>query len=135
MHKQLTANALLLLLFGCGGGSESNSSPPPPPASPPPAEVGGGAIADVPNQFDFSNFVQHTVTFSVPDDLFGQVNFKLTATWDNKIQDLYLGRSQAGNTESVNVNIPTIIETITVEYLAYDIATDTAQVKIVEVAL
>ncbi|GGF63491.1 hypothetical protein [Alteromonas lipolytica] len=138
MHKYIPLPAILLLAACGGGGSSETSAPAPAPApagNAPAAQVGGGDVATVPASFDFSNFVQQTVSFSVPDDLSGQVNFKLTASWDDKIQDLYLGRSQAGEQISVTVNIPSIIDLVTIEYMAYDVATDTAQVKIMEVAL
>ena len=84
-----------------------------------------------PEEFDFSNFHTVSLTFTVPSDLPGQIDLKIYGEWDNQIQDLYLGRGSAGGTKTVDINIPTALTRVYIEYLAYDLDTNQFVVRTV----
>jgi len=87
---------------------------------------------DVPTDFDFSNFQTVTLNFTIPGDLVGQIDYKISGFWDEKVQDLYIGRGLANTEKSIAINIPSALTSVSIEYMVYHKASKTYQVKIVE---
>lgn len=95
-----------------------------------------------PIDFDFTNFKTVPLTFTVPDDLIEadpatvQIDLKIYATWDSgQAQDLFVGRGAPGAPKTVDLNLPTAVYAVTIEYFAFDLATGNFAVRAVSVAL
>jgi len=136
--KLLSAAILVSSLIACGGGGTETTTVVTPDKTTPDTtspDTTEPPITDieVPQDFDFSNFQTLALTFTVPGDLVGQIDYKIAGSWNGQLQDLYIGRGFAGQERTVDINIPTALDSVRIEYMAFDKASGTAQVKIEEV--
>lgn len=135
--RRLIAVIMMSFLTACGGGggvekttyvpadptpTTDTTNTTPPDASP--------TSLDVPENFDFSNFHTVELTFTVPGDLIGQIDFKIAGEWDGQVQDLYIGRGYASQERIVTINVPTALEAVRIEYMAFDKDSGTSEVRI-----
>lgn len=124
--------ALTMALLACGGGGVDQSTHVAPdttvsPASSTPTTDTNITAIEVPQDFGFENFRAASISFVIPGDLVGQVDFKIAAEWDGQIQDLFIGRGYPSQQRSVDINIPSAINSIRIEYLAFDKQSQTFQ--------
>jgi len=137
--KLLSAAILVSSLIACGGGGTETTVAVAPDTTTPDTSAPDTSteppitMVEVPQDFDFSNFQTLALTFTVPGDLVGQIDYKIAGSWDGQLQDLYIGRGFAGQERTVDINIPTALDSVRIEYMAFDKASGTAQVKIEEV--
>lgn len=82
---------------------------------------------DVPTDFDFANFHTVSISFTIPGDLVGQIDYKIAGEWDSAVQDLYIGRGYPNQQRTVDINVPTTLTSVRIEYLAFDKASGNAQ--------
>jgi len=136
--KLLFAAILASSIIACGGGGTETTTIVTPDKTTPDTtapDTTNPSITEieVPQDFDFSNFQTLPLTFTVPGDLVGQIDYKIAGSWNGQLQDLYIGRGFAGQERTVDINIPTALDSVRIEYMAFDKASGTAQVKIEEV--
>ena len=141
--KRLLVILLSSALFACGGGGGGVETTTYVASDPAPStdtsnntsdtttDTSPTAI-DVPEDFDFSNFHTVALSFTVPGDLVGQIDYKIAGEWDGQVQDLYIGRGYANQQRTVDINVPTAIDSVRIEYMAFDKNSGTAQVSIIE---
>lgn len=140
--KRLLVIVLSSFLFACGGGGGVETTTyvasDPAPSTDTSSNTSGTSTdtsptaIDVPEDFDFSNFHTVALSFTVPGDLVGQIDYKIAGEWDGQVQDLYIGRGYANQQRTVDINVPTAIDSVRIEYMAFDKNSGTAQVSIIE---
>lgn len=121
--KKIVSIALVMILPACGGGGVDQNTyvAPDSTVSQPGTNINSTVTAiDVPQDFDFENFRSASLSFVIPNDLVGQVDFKIAGEWDGKVQDLYIGRGYPGQQRSVDIYIPSAIDAVRIEYLVFD---------------
>ncbi len=128
---------MTIMLVACGGGGGGSDAKPAAVADAAPVTTDTQpeeklTNIDVPKDFDFSNFQTVTLNFTIPGDLVGQIDYKISGTWDNQVQDLYIGRGLANANKSITINVPAALTSVSIEYLVYHKPSKTYQVKIVE---
>ena len=89
----------------------------------------------VPDEFDFSNFHSVTLTFTVPSELYERVDIKIFGQWDGEVQDLFTVQGAPGAEKSAEVNVPTALRKVSIEYLSYDMNTGDFKIDSGEVTL
>jgi len=122
----------LILLYSCGGGGVDTTvtvKPDPVEAPPPKTDL------IVPDNFDFGNFQDSTISFAIPNDLIGQIDYKISGNWNDTVQDLYIGKALPGTEKQATLNIPSTVTELTVEYMAYDKATGAYEVRVESIAI
>lgn len=142
--KRLLVIVLSSFLFACGGGgggveTTTYVASDPAPSTDTSNDTSQDATSDtsptaidVPEDFDFSNFHTVALSFTVPGDLVGQIDYKIAGEWDGQVQDLYIGRGYANQQRTVDINVPTAIDSVRIEYMAFDKNSGTAQISIIE---
>lgn len=142
--KHLILISLILVMAACGGGGGGTETKTVVQADPTPPSSGNSSSGttdnsltsvDVPEDFDFSNFQTVSVDFIIPGDLVGQVDFKIYGQWNDEVQDLIIGRGYGGLEKSVQLNIPTTISVVTIDFIAFDKASGNYEVRSEEITL
>lgn len=140
--KRLLVIVLSSFLFACGGGGGVETTTfvasDPAPSTDTSSNTSGTSTdtsptaIDVPQDFDFSNFHTVALSFTVPGDLVGQIDYKIAGEWDGQVQDLYIGRGYANQQRTVDINVPTALDSVRIEYMAFDKNSGSAQISIIE---
>ena len=138
--KKIISIAMTIALLACGGGGVDQSTHVAPdatdsPTSSTPSTDTNITAIDVPQDFGFENFKAASISFVIPGDLVGQVDFKIAAEWDGQIQDLFIGRGYPSQQRSMDINIPSAIESIRIEFLAFDKQSQTFQLATETIAI
>ncbi len=144
--KRLLVIVLSSFLFACGGGgggveTTTYVASDPAPNTDTSSNTSGTSTdtsptaIDVPEDFDFSNFHTVALPFTVPGGLVGQIDYKIAGEWDGQVQDLYIGRGYANQQRTVDINLPTAIDSVRIEYMAFDKNTGNVQVLVEEVSI
>lgn len=135
--KRIACMVLMSLLVACGGGGGVEKTTYVPADTSPTTDTTNNTQPDtsptslvVPADFDFSNFHTVELAFTVPGDLIGQIDFKIAAEWDEQVQDLYIGRGYASQQRTVKINVPTALESVRIEFMAFDKDSGTSEVRI-----
>jgi hypothetical protein len=140
--KKIVILSILFGLAACGGGGGADTktvvkadTAPTNTATTTTTTDSSPTNIDVPTDFDFSNFQTVTLPFTIPNDLIGQVDYKIYGQWNNEVQDLIIGRGYGGLEKSIQINIPSTLTSVTVDYLAFDKASGNYEVRSEEISL